>query len=546
MKQLFLIVMIISFSTASPGQTIQSSADNGQVFAISSTNPSENSSDSSAVILEDLFGRFTDGFSLLSSLDNNITSDDRNADNKYSKYYLSASYGKRESLTLGIQIESSKMDSPFSRTSNIYNGFFKYRPFINLQISSTVRFLSYTNLLNNYDVSFSLDYLTRGHIGMSSAQLYQIHYFNNVFLNRNQVLIGISPSILKSSDPDNDSYSSQSYEFPVSVRYGLFDNLTVGLDYERANVEYKSFAEETEDTILDEHSSIGTNDMFQIALQYLISSSLSIAGSTDLYFVKDRSEYRSIYSNGYIEYHSFVDKTKYYTIQGKLNYLTNDNKFSPVDLRQSLYNGNYLKKGHFTNELSFCYLSPNSPEFAESIVGNSSNYGLSSWLQLVVDGEVTFMKDIFRQTGNIWSYSIGSIFHNLNFTEPELNNSDYYFGKILLPMDFIGGVSWAHSNNSVNSKSLNAEFQIGILKDLDMKIGYRHHLNEPQDTDINNQSLSFALRANIFRKFRIEFNTHYALSSFKNSPDRFNTFLYQNFGTDMTSYGYRLELKTIF
>ncbi len=534
MKQLLLIVMFISFSTASPGQTIN--------------NPSENSSDSSAVNFEDLFGRFTDGLSLSSSLDNNITSDDRNPNSKYSKYYLSTSYGKRENLSLGIQIESSKMDSPFSQTSNIYNGFFKYRPSLNLQISSRARFFSTTNLLNNYDVSFSLDYLTRGHIGMSSAQLYQIHYFDNVFLNRNQILIAISPYILKSSSPDDDSYSSssRSYKFPVSVRYGLFDRLTLGLDYARTKAENIFFAEESEDIILDEHSSIGTNDLVQIALQYLISSSLSIAGSTDLYFVEDRSEYRSIYSNGYIENHSFSDKSKYYTIQGKLNYFTNDNKFSAVDLRQSLYNGNYLKKGHFTNEFSFCYFSPNSPEFAESIVGNRSNYGLSSWLQFVVDGEVTFMKEIFRQAGNIWSYSIGSIFHNLNFTEPELNNSDYYFGKILQPMDFIGGISWGYSNNSVNSKSLNAEFQIGILRDLDMKIGYRHHFNESLDTDLNNQSLSFALRANIFRKFRIEFNTHYALSSLKNSPDRFDTFLYQNYGTDMTSYGYRVELKTIF
>lgn len=432
---------------------------------------------------------------------------------------LSGGYGRRDKYQVNSSLNMYG-DDLAGRNSNrdVYLNFI-YLPGNAWQVFNrfATNYNDYSSIKDNFDWDGSLLYLSHGQINMATKKFQHYFFFRDILLNRRQLLISFDPTYSYHKNDWNDhSYHSKAAQLPITFLYGLSEMMNLKLNFgfqaDEDCVDHPIFSSDPSSrekigTATNEHhlKNLSANVGF-----YLIPDPrFLLEGSANFDLRKDTDHYLDLYENGFSHYAKSVNMRDSYAIHLRANYLSIHRALSVVDFRRSYYNGSYLKQSEQKNQFNLNFYSQNYDEQNQWRVSDEFGFGITDHINLSLNGEYARVKENYRSQNDAgsWRYSSGLIFYNLNFAGDELNDFDYFYGRIFQPKDYIGTIRWSQTQNvyygDANFNSLQFEFQTGLLKNMDVQLNYSYGTDKFEGGKGSSHDYGAGLRMNLLNNFRV-------------------------------------------
>lgn len=481
----------------------------------------------SPLLLEDIFGRLYNGAMLSENYQytfhkSNYTRTDGQKYSHQDDFHilsLSGGYGRRDKYQVNSSLNMSGDDLAGRNSYRDVDLNFIYLPGNAWQVFN--RFATNSNdqssIKDNFDWNGSLLYLSHGQIDMVAQKFPHYFFFRDILLNRRQLLISFDPTYSYHKNDWNDhSYHSKAAQLPITFLYGLSDMINLKLNFGFQTDEYRDeHSIFSSDPSSSEKIGTGTNEHHLENLSsnvgfYLIPDPrFLLEGSADFDHRKDTYRYRDLYVNGFSQYYKSVNMRDSYAIHLRANYLSIHRALSVVDFRRSYYNGSYLKQSELKNQFHLNFYSQNYDEQDQWRLSDEFGFGITDHINLSLNGDYARAKENYlpQNDEGSWRYSSGLIFYNLNFAGDELNDFDYFYGRIVQPNDYIGTIRWSQSHDvyfyEADWKSLQLEFQTGLLKNMDVQLNYSYGTDKFEGGKGSSHDFGAGLRMNLLNNFRV-------------------------------------------
>lgn len=473
--------------------------------------------DSTFILLEDLLGRFPDGVAALSDFSHLKTSPESpskftsGSDWEYNHTSLSILWGNRRSYQMKGTFDNL---SPRYSNQNYELGVY-LRPLNTLQLSEVVSLYHYGGTLpvNTFVTQSSITYLSNGGIQFSENKFQYYYYLSELVPDQGTFYISVVPyySHLKGGSDDQPRVSNYVW-IPVSVSYALTARTAL-----EAAASYSTGKDKSQYPITLDNQQLGVDSSgfeyetgtLGLNLKHAFSDNALLVASADWHDENSTSWHFLRYSNGYQQYERSEDKTNYTLAAISLDYLSVDRAVSVIDLRQSFYNGRFLNEGDTKNLLKLSYSSPNAPSHESLRLDDDFGLGVTNHLELDAGGRLAGVREPYNYSTDVaWGYVLGLSLHNLNFSESELNDFDYMYGRITQPGDYLVSVKWEQKMESSLAYSerstLRADIQSSLLESIDFRLGYTYSVSEDAYSGGPNHALDISVRTDLLKLIRLQ------------------------------------------
>lgn len=531
---LSVVLGAASFAQDSPNSSFSFTQND---TAKSSYEAEQESAHNSLLLFEDIFERFNNQMMLSQFYRyykiNHTSTGSRNYNYKYDYHYLSLSggYGKRDKYSIGSSLNLSGDELTGPNSDRAFSINLKFRPGKTWQISNFfgTRYRDKSTIKDNFDWGGSLLYLSQGQINMAPNKFSHYFFFRDILVERKQLMISFIPSYsFYKNDYDYSSDLNKFASLPITFLYGLSNRINFKFNF-RFNIQdnsndYSIFSNEAAG-----NEKIGTmrykqkeeNIRSDIGLYMIPGSRFLLAGTA--YFDHKMEKYRSSehYFNGFNQFYKSVNKRDAYAIDLRANYLSVHREISIGDFRRSFYNGTYLKQTELKNQLFFSFYSREYDYSRKWNLGNNFDFGFSDNINVFLKGGYARIKNNYQflNKNSSWYYSSGLIFYNLNFSGEELNDFDYFYGRIVQPKDYITTLRWQQSREYDDSKAILLDLQTGITRNVDVRLDFCYAKNSSQSASFNFGS---GLRMNLLHNFRVLLGGWYGRSDRERNKNSYN------------------------
>jgi hypothetical protein len=352
---------------------------------------------------------------------------------------------------------------------------------------------------------------------MSAKKFQHYFFFRDILLESRQVFISFDPGYSYHRD-DWDDFSdlSKFANLPIIIGYGLSNvinfRLNFGFKADKDNYGYSIFSN---DPSSNEKIGSGSNKRHlensssDIALYLIPDRRFLLESSVNFDHRKETISNSDQYFNGTSQFNKSINTRDSYALHFRANYLSIHRALSVVDFRRSYYNGIYLKQAELKNQFHLNFYSQNYNEQHRWRLSDEFDFGLTNHINLFLNGEYARMKENYQPQNNdgSWSYSSGLTFYNLNFEGDELNDFDYFYGRIVQPNDYIGTIRWYQSHDAyfheADWKNLQLELQTGLRKNMDVQFNYSYERNSYESSSGASHNFGADLRMNLLNNFRV-------------------------------------------
>ncbi len=495
----------------------------------------------SLLLLEDIFGRLYKGAMLSENYQrdqyklNSTRTDGQKYSEKldYHNFSLSGGYGRRDKYQVSTSYQMAGEDLSDKNSYRNFNLNFIYLPGNAWQIYNRLTTHDYAQsaFKDNFSWDGSLLYLSQGQINMSAKKFPHFFFFRHILLEAGQLWFSFDPGYsYQKYDWSDFSERRKATHLPLCFGYGLSDLLNV-----RVDLNYNAEEDNDDHSIFSDYPSsnqkIGTgiqkhrseNLSSDIGLSLIPDRRILLEGSVIVEHQELTNSTRNRYFDGSEEYYQSVDKYDRHAIQLRVNYLSIHRTLSTVDFRRSFYNGIYLRKAELKNQLHWISYSKNYNDDLKWILRDQFDFGLTNHINLFLNGEYSRMKErIENQNDNsAWNYSTGLTFYNLNFSGDELNDFDYFYGRIVQPKDYVATISWRQRHRTYfyryNLKGLRLDLQTGLLSRMDISLFYEYQKNSFEYASGPSHDFGVGLRMNLLNQLRLLINGSYGKSRVERS-----------------------------
>lgn len=212
----------------------------------------------------------------------------------------------------------------------------------------------------------------------------------------------------------------------------------------------------------------------------------------------------------------------------RANYRCTHRTLSTANFQRSFYTGNYLKQAELKNQLHWISFSKNYDEDLKWSLRDEFDFGLTDHINLFLNGEYYRAKEKVENHNDksTWNYSSGLTFYNLNFSGDELNDFDYFYGRIVQPKDYVATITWRQSHPTYfyqyNLKGVRLELQTGLLSKMDISLYYDYENNSYEYASGHAHDFGAGLRINLLNQFRLLINASYGKAHSEESNNSHN------------------------
>ncbi len=542
-KLTFLLVVVLCTASSAQEKPLPSFLAPKKDTTRSKQKTDQISAPNSLLLLEDIFGRLYDGAMLSENYQgsqyklNSTRTDGQKYSEKfdYHNFSLSGGYGRRDKYQVNSSLYMTGEDLAGRNSYRNLNLNFIYLPGNAWQIYNRVTTTDYAQsaFKDNFSWNGSLLYLSRGQISMSDKKFQHFFFFRDILLEPGQLWFSFYPgySYHKNDWSDFSELSKATY-LPLAFGYGLSDLMNV-----RVNLSFDA-EESSDDHFLYSNDPSG-NEKIGTGIQKQRRENIS--SDVGLYLIPDRrilfessvsfeqrqetNSTSNRYYSGSNEYYKSVDKRDRYTFQLRANYLSIHRALSSVDFRRSFYNGIYLRRAELKNQLHWIAFSKDYDDEHKWSLRDEFDLGLTDHINLSLNIEYDRIKKILenQNDNSSWNYSTGLTFYNLNFSGDELNDFDYFYGRIVQPKDYVATISWQQQHRTYfyqyNLKGVRLDVQTGLLSNMDISLYYNYQKNSFKYASGPFHDFGAGLRMNLLNHFRVLINASYAKSHSERSSN---------------------------
>ncbi len=509
---LLVIVAAALFSSASFAQ--QDSAGTKSVY------PGPEA-DSSSACFEDIYGRLPDA--TLSSLIYSYYEESLEISSRYDglvDHFNSGEggfmLGNREDYEVVGGLRNSWLDD----RDQFYNVGFTLRPRNSWEFSGNAEYERYKdeNATEHVSLGLSITHLSGGQVQFTEDRLRQYYFFSDLLLDPNQLAFSFSPAHRSQSVNGSTDAESHDIDLPVSLSYGLSDRLTAGVD----GYFYRPYGEASY-TFSNGISSLQGNEWeieSGLNLRYLFTDNNLFELGIEWFNNGEDNVYSDSLSGDESRQETTIrDKYSFAVLSASWNAVSLKRSISIYDLRKSLYTGVYLNQGETINQARVEYLTDDySSVFEESSIGWTKKILLSDSL---VAGALDFLQfelagslGVPLRAGDVWRGRLigGFTFHNLTFGGTELDDFDYFFGKINSPGDYSATTNVVVSNMERTQYPGEPDLQFnligrfGIIRGLDLGLDFVYETwkYSGESSPYENWSWGGNIRGNILDRLRLQ------------------------------------------
>jgi len=561
----FLLVAVLCTASFAQEKPLPSFLAPKKDTTKSSSKTDQLSAQHSLLLFEDIFNRLYDHATLSESYQYDFHKSRYTQTNgqKFSSdfdhhyLFLSGGYGKRDKYEMSSTINMMGGELAGRNSYRDFNVNFNWRPRNSWQISSGFGTSEQDNsgVKDNFDWDGSLIYLSQGQINMAPEKFSHYFFFRDILLERNQWLILCAPQYsYHKSNGDDSSDLSKLASLPITFGYGLSNVINLRLNFQikvdEDNYDYLIFSTEPSNS-----EKIGTssykhqfeNSSSDIGLYLIPNQRFLFEGFAKFDHRGETYRHNEQYVNGFRQFSKIVNKHDAYAIHFKANYLSVQRVLSAVDFRRSFYNGIYLKKAELKNQFQYNFYSQEYDEASKWSLRDEFDLGLTDNINFSVNAEYDRMKDDYASQNdkNWWEYSTGLTFYNLNFSWDELNDFDYFYGRIVQPRDYIGTIRWYQSHetyhHSSDWKSIGLDLKTGLLSNMDVQLNYSYDRTSDESSSGSGHNFGAGLRMNVLNNFRVNLNA----SHYKYHAERSNN-LYSYPISDSYHWHVKIDVQTLF
>ncbi|MDZ7401909.1 MAG: hypothetical protein ONB37_17260 [candidate division KSB1 bacterium] len=444
----------------------------------------------SVLILEDIFGRLYDGAMLSQNYQRDqykliSTGTDGQKYREtfdYHNFLLSGGYGRRDKYQVSSSINLTGQDLDNRNTNRNFNLNFIYLPGNAWQIYNRIATHDHaqSDFKDNFSWDGSLLYLSGGQVSLFANKFPHFLFFRDMLLEPQQLWFSFDPGYsYQRYNWSNSSDVNKATYLPLFFRYGLSDWLNM-----RVALQYNAEKDSDDYPILSigpsENEQIGTGNQKQrmenlnsdIGLSLIPDRRFLFDGSVNFNHQEETYSSTSRYFSGTEEYFKSVDKRDGYAVHLRANYLSIRRTLSAVDYRRSFHNGIYLKQAELKNQLHWTSYSKNYDPNLKWSLYDALDLGLTDHINLFLNAEYSRVREKAENDNDksTWNYSSGLTFYNLNFSGDELNDFDYFYGRIVQPKDYITTLKWMQSHRGSSIKSNHIGFKTGLLTNMDVSL----------------------------------------------------------------------------
>lgn len=401
--------------------------------------------DSLLAHFEDIYGRLPDA--TLSSLSYSYYEESLEISSRYDglvDHFNSGEARFMQGNRASYEVAGGLRNSWPNDRDQFYNVDFTLRPRNTWEFSGTAEYERYVteNTTKHTSLGLSVTHLSGGQTDFSEDRLKQYYYFSDLLLDPNQLEFSFSPAYRNQSANGSTDAESHDIDLPVSLSYGLSNRLTVRVD----GYFYRPSGEAS-NTFSNGIMSLQGNDWeikSGLSVGYLFTDDNLIKCGIEWYNNGEDEVYSdSLSGDEYQQETTIKDRHSFAVLSASWNTVSLRRSISIYDLRRFLYTGGYLDQGEAINQARIEYLTDDySAIFEESSIGWTKKILLSDSL---VAGTFDFLQFELAgslgaplREGDFWRGRLmgGFTFHNLRFAGSELNDFDYFFGKINSPGDY--------------------------------------------------------------------------------------------------------------
>ncbi|MDZ7332832.1 MAG: hypothetical protein ONB31_12710 [candidate division KSB1 bacterium] len=251
-------------------------------------------------------------------------------------------------------------------------------------------------------------------------------------------------------------------------------------------------------------------------------------GSVNFNHQEETYSSTSRYFSGTEEYFKSVDKRDGYAVHLRANYLSIHRTLSTIDFRRSFYNGIYLKQSELKNQLHWTSYSKNYDPNLKWSLYDAFDFGLTDHINLFLNAEYSRVREKAENDNDksTWNYSSGLTFYNLNFSGDELNDFDYFYGRIVQPKDYVATISWRQSHRTSfyqsNLKGVRVDLETGLLSNMEVSLYYDNQKNSYKNASGSAHDFGAGLRINLLNQLRFLVNASYGRSHSERRDNSYN------------------------
>jgi hypothetical protein len=438
--------------------------------------------DTTRISIEDLFGRFraTSAATLdFSHSSQRSESYGVTSSSEYNSTTLSFATGNRGIYGLSASASNSSPNQP----GQSYDVGIEYRPLQSLQASGDCNIQEYSkepgihSLFSHANIGFVRD----GGLAYDPVRFGYYYYFSEILLGRGWTVASSLPQYSSWKQTNNDgSDLIRRFSIPISAVYGWSDHTTIGLtgtwDRDRDEGEHPGAFGSNQVQL----RSWGGNEQVSMRakINTLFSDNFLLTGSIEWtkYFWNWNASYEG---TSWAPPDQFSSAVKDYgVVSATLSSLWLRRSVTVTDLRRSRYSGSYLCTKEARNQLQISYYSHETLSGELASAGDNLAYGIGDRLELDAGGSSTWQRKDVEHSMNGWDYSFGLTLHSLNFGGAELNDIEYFWGKITQPGDYVATLSWeAYQEmwgSTPRTRVLSARVKFALMEHSDVEIRYVH------------------------------------------------------------------------